>query len=225
MSQSQTPSEWKKSFVLAALAGALVLSTGGVIYGRLTQRWGAPPRMKEAGIQLLTFPKQFGDWEVQAEVPVEDNVKEMLACDTFVNRRYVNRKSGDAVTLSVFVGPAGPTAVHTPEVCLSSRDYVLQAKRKKESIDSAGDVPDEFWSVTFDSRRVGGAPLRVFYAWLAEDHWEAPEYPRFEYGAKPLLYKIQVAGDVDSTAASPEEDSCHKFLTDFISTGWKPRQE
>lgn len=214
----------KRSFALAAVAAVLVMTTGGAIYGRLTQRWGAPPRMKEAGAHLLTFPKTLGDWELQADVPVEESVANLLACDTFVNRNYVNRKTGDRVNLSLFVGPAGPTAVHTPEVCLSSRDYTLQAKRKKESIPLAAGAADEFWGVTFDSKRVGGAPLRVYYAWLADQGWEAPEYPRFEYGAAPMLYKIQVTGDVNPAALPKEGDSCRQFLDALAASGWKPMQ-
>jgi hypothetical protein len=227
----QTSTTWQRSFVLATLAGVLVVTMGGTIYGRLTQRWGAAPRMKEAGARLLEFPERIGEWELQADIPVEENVINMLACDTFVNRRYVNRTTGDSVTLSLFVGPAGPTAVHTPEVCLSSREYVLQAKRKKEAITPMAasetsesvqpEAAQEFWGVTFDSRRMGGSPLRVYYAWTAGDHWEAPEHPRFEYGAAPMLYKIQVAGDADSARSSQVDDPCREFLQALVSSGWK----
>ena len=218
----QQPHNLKKSVLLASLAGCLVLTMGGAIYGRLTQRWGAPPRMEEAGVQLLTFPEQFGDWEVESDTPVDESVIEILDCAAFVNRQYVNRKTGDVVTLSIFVGPAGPTAVHTPEVCLSSRDYVLQAERQKESLSSSTDAVNDFWRVTFDSRRTGGAPLRVFYAWLAKDQWSAPESPRFEYGAEPMLYKIQVASEVNPSLATDAPDPCREFLQAFLNTGWKP---
>lgn len=216
---------WKRSFALAAVAAVIVMTTGGAIYGRLTQRWGAPPRMKEAGAHLLTFPTSLGDWDLQSEVPIEESVTTMLACDTFVNRNYANRQTGDVVNLSLFVGPAGPTAVHTPEVCLSSRDYILQGKRKKESITPTKGADEDFWGVTFDSKRVGGAPLRVYYAWQANEGWRAPEYPRFEYGAAPMLYKIQITGNVDPAALPKEGDPCRQFLDALAKSGWKPMQD
>ena len=99
----------------ALALGVLLTLSSGVLYGKYSQRWGPPADLTGAAAQLEKLPRQLGNWKLAEERPMEDSTVEMLECAGYVNRRYVNQQSGQTVNLAIIVGPAGPTAVHTPE--------------------------------------------------------------------------------------------------------------
>lgn len=201
---------------LVALAAALLITvTGGAWYGSYSQRWGPPADLVVAATKLEQLPRQLGDWSLVEELPFDETTQKMLECAGHVNRRYINRATGQSVNLAIIVGPPGPTSVHTPEICFSSRAYQQQGDRSRLEFEEI--VGDSFWTLDFASQNVLADGLRIYYAWSRGDDWEASNSPRIEFAAAPYLYKLQLAAPV---AAGGTADVGKQFLLEFLQSGW-----
>lgn len=211
----------RRDFRWLALASALLLTVGGgVLYGRFSQRWGPPADLVAAAAQLEQMPRQFGTWKLAEELPIEKSALEMLECAAYVNRRYVNEATGHSISLAVLLGPPGPIAVHTPEICFSSRAYEIQSDRKEIAIETTTRGRQTFWSVDFGSRNALAEGLRVYYAWSAGSEWQAAASPRFQFATAPLLYKIQLAAPAAPRLTDDSPDSGRQFLEALCNSNW-----
>ena len=115
--------------VWLALTSAMVMIVlGGVLYGHYSQRWGPPADLVAAGIQLTEMPRQIGPWNMAEELPINAAL-EMLECTGTSVAATFMRIDGRSLTVAILVGPPGPIAVHTPEICFSSRAYEIQGRR------------------------------------------------------------------------------------------------
>jgi hypothetical protein len=205
---------------MALTLGLFLTLSAGALYGKYSQRWGPPADLTAAAMRLEALPHQIGNWKVVEETPMEDSTIEMLECAGYVNRKYVNQLSGQTVNLAIIVGPPGPTAVHTPEVCYSSRAYEVQGDRKKIDLSSSPTAMHSFWCIDFSTKNALADGLRVYYAWNAGNSWEASESPRYEFAAKPLLYKLQLAGAIRPNTNEKDADPCRDFLEQLLKMNW-----
>ncbi|MDC0937229.1 exosortase-associated EpsI family protein [Pirellulales bacterium] len=205
--------------IALVIAVALVVSSG-VLYGRYSQRWGPPPDLIAAGKYLKTMPSQIGVWQLAEEKEMRKSVRRMLECAGYVNRRYVNQETGAIVSVSIIVGPPGPTAVHTPEICYSSRAHELTGARRRELVGGAGPQESSFWSVDFRAKNPLAEGLRVHYAWSRGERWAASKSPRYEFAAAPLLYKLQLAASRDTNADDAAPDAGKQFLAALLGSDW-----
>lgn len=233
-----------RSTILAASCLVVLTVLSGVIHGRLTNRFAAPGEAQAAAGRLKEVPEQFADWQCDSLLEMPATALEMLECEDYLARRYVNQRTGEAVEVSVILGPPGPVAEHTAEICISSRDYRLLGPRRKVVIAASGAAglsgngrqhspPDELWVVDFRRNTPPADVLRVYYAWSTGGHWTAPppgfvwdwkalrfRGARAVFAGQPYLYKIQAAAsmlDVPHTAADqPGDDVVRQFLEDFL---------
>ncbi len=208
-----------KLLALAAAAFGLTLASGAV-YGRWTQRWGPPVDLQAAADQMATLPRQVGDWRMIEELPVLEAVVETLQCAGYVHRSYVHQGTGWQVNVALIVGPPGPTSVHTPEICFSSRNYDLQEPRKKWWFKPPGGLSHSLWMSTFRSANAGSDALRVYYGWSRGEEWLASESPRYEFGGARLLYKIQASTSIDPAETGETRDPCQDFVESLLQTFW-----
>ncbi|MHB1035990.1 MAG: exosortase-associated EpsI family protein [Pirellulales bacterium] len=207
----------KRLFPYLALAIVLGLTVAaGVIQGRLSNRWGQPAELLAAAEKLAAVPKQFGGWELQSQEALSPEVRAELQCAGYLNRTYLNRTTGQSVNVAVLVGPPGPTSVHTPEICYSSREYEQTSDSKRFEIAGPAGRSDVFWGLSFRAHTVMGDVLRVGYAWSDGGPWQAPDQPRIRFGARPVLYKIQLAGRMPPGGDAQPADPCAAFLRDFV---------
>jgi Protein of unknown function (DUF3485) len=207
-------------FIGLMIVGVGITIATGLVHGRLTQRWGPPPDLQAAARGLQEFPKQIGDWQMVSEEPLTEPVVRMLNCAGSVNRRYVNRQSGQTVSIAVIVGPPGPTAVHTPEICYSSRAYEIQDPRKSVTVSDGNGQMHSFWSLGFRSNNSSIDRLQVYYGWRANGAWTASQSPRIEFAGERLLYKLQLAALVPARPSDKERDPCEDFLSALLRSGW-----
>lgn len=224
--RSDNPRGTTRLYSLAILAGLAFTLSAGYLYGRFTQRWGPPPDLQGAATHLETLPESIGTWQLTEELEMEPGVVDMLECAGYAVRSYTDRASGASIKLMIIVGPPGPTAVHTPEICYSSRSHELQGDAEEVIFgDSATGSPSHpahgLWHVSFKPKGVVGNDLHVYYGWSTGEVWEASESPRFEYAGQPLLYKIQIAGEVPPQVTSG--DPAKKFLDALFLSDWKLR--
>ncbi len=193
-----------------------VTAAAGVLHGRISHRWGPRQDVSAAAQRLTGFPATFGRWQSRESHELAKPVLAALQCAGYLNRSYVNQDTGETVNVALLLGPAGPIAVHTPEVCFSSRDFKQRGDRRLATVRGADETENEFWTVTFDSTGLEKTILRVFYAWTTDGRWDAVESPRFTYAGKPYLYKIQLATTLPPGADLEKNDPCQTFLQDFI---------
>ncbi|MBN1588462.1 MAG: exosortase-associated EpsI family protein [Pirellulales bacterium] len=198
----------------ALAIGVTLLS--GIIHGRMSNRWGVSPDLLAIGKHLETCPTEFGDWRLQSSGELTDTVRKVLECTGSVIRVYKNEKTGEAVRVGVLLGPPGPISVHTPDICFASKDYERLDEPQRVTVPMADGSNAEFWAVTFRSRSLEAAILRVYYAWSPGDSWFASQGPRFQFTSHPYLYKIQLAGGLPSPTAWKTHDPCREFLKDFL---------
>lgn len=196
----------------------LLTAVTGLVHGRITNRWGKRPNAQVATDRLkVTLPADVGSWHMQDEQKLSPEALRILQEPSYINRSYVHQQTGDQVRMFVLVGHPGPVAVHTPEVCYTSRDYSINAPRTKTTVKSAGGTSHEFWELPLQARNgLHGEPLRVFYAWSTGTTWQAAESPRFSYGGLPHLYKIQIAVTVNPGSKAKGFDPATDFLQHFI---------
>ena len=204
---------WTGGFLLAVVGLTLV---SGVLHGRLTNRWGSPSEMLVAAKRLEGFPQQFGSWELRESKSLSDTAVTMLQCAGYVHHIYVNRETGETVNLAILVGPTGPIAAHTPDICYSSREYEIQQPRQHAKVRPAEAPDEEFWALTLRAKGIHGELLRVYYAWRNDGVWTAPNRARFALAGQPYLYKIQLACPLPSNADQADTDPGRGFLEAFL---------
>lgn len=186
----------------------------GVAAGRLDNRWGRPADLLAAGKRLGKTPERFGDWVLEHSQSLDQNAAELLQASGSTLRNYRNQRTGEAVTMALIVGPAGPMSVHNPEVCYSSRDFKTISPAKRFHI--VGAVEAEFWGMTLERTDLDGGKLSVAYAWNDGNGWAAPQQPRIQFGGAPLLYKLQIAAPLSGNERLENSDTCRTFLRDFL---------
>jgi hypothetical protein len=206
------------------IALAVVLASGA-LYGKYAQRWGPPADLLVAASAVAGLPDRVGAWDRIEDVPMEQSTLEMLECAGYINRKYQHRATGQVINLSVIVGPPGPIAVHTPEICFSSRAYEQQSARTAVELVGREDVRHSFWRLDFKSRNVLAVGLRVYYAWSRGEAWVAAKSPRYEFAAAPGLYKLQLAAPVAPGLESEQTDPGKEFLQDLVNSDWQLQRQ
>jgi hypothetical protein len=206
----------KPSRLHAGLGSLIALSlVSGLVQGRLTHRWGPPADLRAAARRFKQIPAAFGAWRLSRTHSIPAPVVAELQCAGYINGVWEHRLTGEVVRAFVLLGPAGPTAVHTPEVCYSSRDYQTTEPPARISFAADG-TKHAFWAMTLRKPDVHADQLRVCYAWSDGGAWEAPAHPRFRYGGASMLYKIQLAAHRPSGTSSEHRDACRDFLEAFV---------
>ena len=206
-------------YLVGGSIALVVTVASGAIHARLSNRWGSPPNLEAAGARLAAIPTSFGDWTLVSEREMDDDAVRLLQCTGYIYRVYQNSRNPQwpPVQVAVLVGPAGPISVHTPEICYSSRDYTVDGPRRHVSVQVPGEPEaHELWGVTMSPVDKARARLRVYYGWTIRAPWQAPDYPRFRYGGEPILYKIQLAGELPPDSSSGDSESITSFLREFL---------
>lgn len=178
-----------------------------------------PAALQAAAAQLQEpLPQRIGNWQMFGpEQQLGDDEQRMLQCRAYVYRIYEHVQTGDVISVALLLGPTGPIAVHTPEICYSSRDYSISDDRRETAIEDADHVAHTFWEIRATPNQAGPLPLRVLYGWTTGAAWEATRRPRFAFGGSPYLYKLQLTGPVTADSPPSEFDPCQDFLAQFLA--------
>lgn len=206
---------------LAPLLAVAITLVGGALHGRNSNRWGPPADRRAAAAHLATMPKQIGRWKLVEELPIDEASLTMLECDGYLYRRYTHQDTGQSINVVILVGPPGPIAVHTPEICFSSRAYEIQGQRKAVAMQGGGGAENSYWCTDFQSKNPFADALHVYYAWSPGGPWKASKSPRYEYAGSQLLYKIQLAVPMTREMMDSDSDPGRQFLEDLRKSGWR----
>lgn len=201
------------------VAGLTLTLLSGLLRGYIDQRWGASETMQRAAAKTTEFPKAFGAWKLVNDDggfrELDPDSTNMLRTEASLVGRYQHRETGQQVLMIFMIGPAGPLAQHTPDVCYASMNYELIDDRRGVQIRDRDNQEHAFSVASCRERRPGGGLVRVYYSWNQQGRWRAPAIPRTAFAGVPMLYKIQV-----STTDVPEEngvpDAGEQFLRDSL---------
>lgn len=206
-------------------SGQLALSAGllavlsivpAVLHGRFTNRWGAPFDRQSAARRVEAFPREFAGWRLDEQQELAPQVQNELQCEGYFSRKYLHARTGEQVWVILMVGPPGPMVRHPPEICYVNRENVLVQEPQVVQLQEAADRKHDFRVLRFRSPGVAAGEFSVCYAWSSGSAWQVPDFPRLEFGGKPLLYKLQLMS-TDPTVASGESPAIwSNFLRDFL---------
>jgi hypothetical protein len=194
--------------ILPMLAAVAILAAGGLVHGLWTDRWSVPPDATAAAARMDTLPLAVGDWEGEA---LSVSPRELQGLAGYVARRYVNRATGDTVTLALMCGRPRVVSIHTPDVCYAGSGFEVTEPARF----APGGLPEraEFWTTDMVRTHVADQTrLRIFFAWAAAGTWEAPDTPRVTFAASPVLYKLYLLRDLPAGGAPLAEDPCLDFF-------------
>jgi len=200
---------------LALLIAITVVAA--IVQGRATNRWGASDTVTNAATIFTRLPKTFGDWDLLEPQELPKQVRGLLQTEHYSQGVYEHRSTGQRAILTLLLGPPGPMSVHTPEICYSAADFSQNSNRQHVSV-GPSDANDTAWMIQFHSTHdVQGSVTRVYYSWHDGQRWKAVDEPRVTYGARPYLFKVQVATEVPADAENDAEDAARSLLQQFCS--------
>jgi hypothetical protein len=207
------------SRILLLLAAAAMLAADIYLYGSWTDRWAPSRELEEAAARLGRAPKEFGDWrgeKPEQELTARELDHAEIAASLFW--RYRSRRTGEAVTVLLLCGRAGPMAVHTPDVCFRGAGYKLAGPEARVDLTPAGrGSPAVFRAGDFIKEGpVARSRLRIYWAWSAHGAWEAPEIPRYTFAGQPFLYKLYIVREAASAGSAGEEQRTREFLAELL---------
>jgi hypothetical protein len=195
--------------IWTASAASVLVIVCGVVHGYWTDRWQPPVATATAAGRMDALPADLGDW---AGLPLEVKNPQAGGVAGTIQRRYENRRTGEAVTVMLLCGRAGPVSIHTPEACYGASGFVFGGKSRTAVRQNGGD----FWSAdAVKSTPAGDTRIRIYWGWNDGKGWAAPDDARWTYVAyrrSPVLYKLYVLRDLNGPAGTSKEDPCQTFL-------------
>ena len=202
----------KRSTILLICCLCLTVLSG-YLRGMIDSRWGTID-LEVAAQAVLAAPTRLGDWTTPEKGKLDEEAAKMLRCAGDFVASFSN-STGDLVNVVMLVGPAGPLAVHTPDVCYGSNNYALHEHTRQVTITDVEGEEHEFSVITFRENSAGERLLRVYYAWNRDGEWVAPGFPRGAFAGVPMLYKIQVATNQVKRDAE-DLDAGERFLREAL---------
>jgi hypothetical protein len=195
--------------ILPIATAVVALIACGVVHGLWTDRWVAKSDPEAAAGRFDGLPLTIGPWEGEA-LPVSP--RELQGLAGYLARRYVNRETGDAVTVALMCGRPRVVSIHTPDACYAGNGYAV-AEPSRFSPSGLPETAD-FWTTDMvRTRAAEQARLRIFYAWTAGGEWEAPDTPRVAFAGVPVLYKLYLLRDLPANGGTAlADDPCLEFF-------------
>ena len=191
--------------------GHRAISAGGLSDGiELTQQ------------QIDQLPDQIDVWTITNREEISGPALELLDCTANGNLVYRNVDTEANAIVTVMSGPSGPLAAHTPEVCYSSKAYVIDSVPELLKIELADGTKCELRVVNLVPRSDNHEPLTVIYGWNDGSTWKAPAptWSRAVYAGTQSLVKLQVAiltnGDSSVASTKDRQSQLKQFLNQFI---------
>ena len=195
---------------VSLFAASTIAVVSALSHGFLDGRWVNQPDIKSIAAKLDELPTQIGEWSLVENQELPKSAQNLLQCYGYSLQVYKNVTTGRRINVAVLLGPRGPIAVHTPEVCYSGQGIKAAGKTKREQIDVDG-VDHTLWHVSFKSKIDSKPELEAYYAWSDGGNWQAAEYPRVWLTGR--LYKLQLA--CQPTEEGAESDAI-LFLQQFL---------
>jgi hypothetical protein len=197
---------------------ALVLAASfGVAEGIWTSRWRPDSELNSATARLANVPLTFGDWEGSTH-KLDQRQVTLAKLAGYVMCNYVNRRSGETMSVLLVCGPPGPISAHTPEICFPGGGFEMNGKPVRHVFEIQNlKTPAEFWEVRFEKEQSAVHSSSVLWSWTTDGAWAAPDSPRIRFGRFPALYKLYVIHPIVTPEQGTTQDRyLEEFVHDFL---------
>jgi hypothetical protein len=208
-----------KRLILALIAVAALTIVPALIEGHYVNRWGTPPDLAGASERVGGFPREFGSWTyVEDGDPLHPEVCRELGIEGYMTRAYKNRNNGAIVRVLLMVGQSGPLLRHPPYVCYANMANEQIGDMTKLRMTTTT-PPGEFNLLEYKrARTVTNDRFLVAYGLATDAIWKVPAMPRIEFGAAPLLYKVQILTGLDPSQSREVGTALlQQFANDFCA--------
>jgi Protein of unknown function (DUF3485) len=177
-----------RTIALGAAVALLLLS--GAVAGLWSNRWGLSMSTAEARQRLEAVPLALDGWEVVREMTLSEGELRQGEIAGYFSRVYVNRRTGDVVSVLALCGRPGPLSVHMPEVCYGNTGWEQTGKTKV----TLPGGPFEFDVLDMNKQSpTSPARLRLYLALGSKGTWSVPKRPRIAFAGQAALYKLYVS--------------------------------
>jgi hypothetical protein len=188
-----------------------------LIEGHYLNRWGTPADLSAAAKQVEGFPREFGPWTFAGEGDkLADTICEELGLAGYLSRSYAHRESGAVANVLLMVGQPGPLLRHPPNICYANRANEQVGDTTKFQV-AATSPPSEFKLLEYKRpQSVTNDRFLVAYSMSTGPVWQVPNLPRLEFGAAPMLYKVQLLLTLDPSQSHEQgAELMQQFAVEF----------
>lgn len=203
--------------MVVACVAAVVLAATTYLHGRLTDRWTGRVVTGElrhaAELLEASFPRSFGDWELEEELPFDPVELQAAGAVGHIARTYVNSKSKAKVSVFVVCATPADASGHTPDRCYPGAGFEIAEIERRESVPLGTGGAAEAFSGAF---RKSGQTLRLYWTYGVEGRWIAPKIARIELADAKAVFKLYAIIDETSLPPGAGGRACAAFLTDAI---------
>jgi hypothetical protein len=169
---------------------------------------------------MRELPRELGEhWKMQGEEQeLDPDTLTIAGCSDYMLRRYVDDRTGVALTVLVSFGPAAKVFPHSPIVCYPSTGFKKRAGPSIRSID-AGDDESARFSVLAFARPDGGIDdlRQVYYSYWHDGRWD-PESSQTKnrFFHRPAMFKIQVERPITFDEIEARSSPIDEFLEALV---------
>jgi hypothetical protein len=194
-----------RSIPVATAVVAVIIC--GVVHGRFTDRWSPAKEPADAAARLNDVPLNLGDW--QGEVIDAKPSATAGPIAGMIQRRYVNRQTGESVVIALVCGRPGPVSIHTPDVCYGASGYNVGPRSRKAIPGGA-----EFWTAdAVKTHATEETQLRLYWGWSDGHGWKAADDARQMFPRVPVLYKLYVIRELNGTGGKEgDAEPCQRLM-------------
>jgi len=201
--------------ILPAAVAVAVVVAAGLVHGFWTDRWGVGEAVAAAASSLDRVPRSVGDWQAE---PLDSDQANVPGVAGQLYLRYVNRKTGDSVSIALVCGRPGPVCIHTPDVCYERSGHKIKISIQDVKFDKA--TAQLFTADATKDQAAEQSRLRIFWCWYDGKRWEVADNPRASFASRKALFKFYVVREVTSEIPL-EQDPCLDFLRQFLPEAQK----
>jgi hypothetical protein len=203
--------------ILPAAVAAAVVVAAGLVHGFWTDRWGVAEAVAVAAASLERIPYSVGDWQAQ---PLDSDQGTVPGVAGQLYLRYVNRKTGDSVSIALVCGRPGPVCIHTPDVCYERSGHKI-GKISIQDVKFDKTTAHLFTADATKEQAAESTKLRIFWSWYDGNRWEVADNPRASFASRKALFKFYVVRELSTSEVPLEQDPCLDFLRQFLPEAQK----
>lgn len=199
---------WKPLAIPVSIV-LVILIVGTLVEAHFTDRWVKmdSEMLDRFAAAIGEVPHVIGDWE-GTDDPISDAEFRATNCKAYLSRQYVNKVTGQRVTLYLVAGTARHVTIHTPDRCYRGSGFAREGDVESYvmNLDGRLDADPEFSTAVF--RKPDNAQ-RVFWTYSDDGKWYGPgssNIAKVKFGGRPALYKIYLIGPPQPASESVAND-------------------
>jgi hypothetical protein len=169
---------------------------------------------QDSPFPLKEIPLVLGEWKGQEDTLPPD-IARATGCRDYVNRTYVDARTGVRISVIILFGPPMEVIEHAPEKCYPLAGYSMVEGPLGRSV-PAGDHKVDFSSMIFQKGEGGNMDRQeVYYTWHY-GRWTPVRALTKQIERTPGMYKVHVARRAAEKESLDQTSPCESFLATLI---------